>query len=113
MKKIEAIIRHFKLEDVKEAVRAINGTGMTVYEVRGFGQQKQYQGHNFATDFIPKVKVEVHADDSDVDAIVRAILANAHTGQVGDGRIIVTPAEQAYRIRTREDVAKAEGTVTG
>jgi nitrogen regulatory protein P-II 1 len=106
MKKIEAIIRHFKLEDVKEAVRAIGGTGMTVYEVRGFGQQKQYQGNDFTTDFIPKMKVEIHADDSDVDAIVRAILTNARTGQVGDGRIIVTPIEQAYRIRTREDVSR-------
>ncbi len=106
MKKIEAIIRHFKLEDVKNALteRAIHG--MTITEVRGFGRQKghteMYRGTEYAVDFVPKVKVEVVVSDAQVQAVVDCILKTAQTGQIGDGKIFVSDLRESIRIRTGE-----------
>ena len=106
MKKIEAIIRHFKLEEVKAALVASNIHGMTVSEVRGFGRQKghkeTYRGAEYTVDFMPKVKIEITVPDASVDAAVNAIVESARTGNVGDGKIFVTNIEQAIRIRTGE-----------
>jgi nitrogen regulatory protein P-II 1 len=106
MKKIEAIIRHFKVEDVKAALVSANIQGMTVSEVRGFGRQKgqkeTYRGAEYTVDFLPKVKLEVILADSVVDAAVSAIIEAAQTGNVGDGKIFVTSIDQAIRIRTGE-----------
>lgn len=106
MKKIEAIIRHFKVEDVKDALTAAGAQGMTVSEVRGFGRQKghkeQYRGAEYTVDFVPKVKVEVVVQDEDVQAAVDAILRTARTGQVGDGKIFISKLDEAVRIRTGE-----------
>jgi nitrogen regulatory protein P-II 1 len=106
MQKIEAIIRHFKLEEVKDALNAKNIQGMTVTEVRGFGRQKghteTYRGAEYAVDFLPKVKIEVVTSDSHAQEVIDAILKSARTGQVGDGKIFVTPLKTAIRIRTGE-----------
>jgi nitrogen regulatory protein P-II 1 len=106
MQKIEAIIRHFKLEEVKDALNAKNIQGMTVTEVRGFGRQKghteTYRGAEYAVDFLPKVKIEVVTSDSHAQEVIDAILKSARTGQVGDGKIFVTPLKAAIRIRTGE-----------
>jgi len=106
MKKIEAIIRHFKVEEVKAALVSADIQGMTVSEVRGFGRQKgqkeTYRGAEYTVDFLPKVKLEVILADSSVDAAVSAIIAAAQTGNVGDGKIFVTSIDQAIRIRTGE-----------
>ncbi len=106
MKKIEAIIKPFKLEDVKEALTAIGVDGMTVIEVKGFGQQKGhteiYRGSEYTIDFLPKIKIEVVVPDSTVDAAVEAILKSAKTGKIGDGKIFISNVENAYRIRTEE-----------
>ncbi len=106
MKKIEAIIRHFKLEDVKNAVNAKGIQGMTVSEVRGFGRQKghkeMFRGAEYTVDFLPKVKVELIVNDSQVDSILDAIVGAAKTGNVGDGKIFVTEVVRAVRIRTGE-----------
>ncbi len=106
MKKIETIIKPFKLEDVKEALADLGIQGMTVTEVKGFGRQKGhteiYRGSEYTVDFLPKVKLEVVTDDDRVEEIVAAIQKSAHTGKIGDGKIFVSPVEQAIRIRTGE-----------
>ena len=106
MKKIEAIVRHFKLEEVKEALNAKGVQGMTVTEVRGFGRQKghteSYRGAEYSVDFLPKVKIEVVARDSEVAAVIDVIVRAARTGQVGDGKIFIVDLAGAIRIRTGE-----------
>ena len=106
MKKLEAIIRHYKLEDVKTALTNIGVQGMTVSEVRGFGRQRghkeTYRGAEYTVDFMPNVKMEVVVPAADVDGAVTAICNAARTGQVGDGKIFVSSLEQVVRIRTGE-----------
>ncbi len=106
MKKVEAIIKPFKLEEVKEALSALGIEGMTVTEVKGFGRQKGhkeiYRGAEYVVDFLPKIKLEIVADEAKVDQIVAAIHQAARTGKIGDGKIFVLPVEQAVRIRTGE-----------
>jgi nitrogen regulatory protein P-II 1 len=106
MKKIEAVIRHFKLEEVKDALTKAGIHGMTVSEVRGFGRQKghkeQYRGAEYTVDFLPKVKMEVVVDDADAKKVIDTILQTARTGQIGDGKIFVTNLDEAIRIRTGE-----------
>ena len=106
MKKIEAIIRHFKLEDVKNALTKMGIQGMTVTEVRGFGRQKghkeQYRGAEYAVDFLPKAKVEVVVSDALAPEALKTILQTAKTGQIGDGKIFVTNLADVVRIRTGE-----------
>jgi nitrogen regulatory protein P-II 1 len=106
MKKIEAIVRHYKVEQVKEALIALGLHGMTISEVRGFGRQKgqteTYRGAEYRVDFVPKVKIEVVVDDGKLDAAVAAISKSAHTGQIGDGKIFITKLEDVVRIRTGE-----------
>ena len=106
MKKIEAIIKPFKLEDVKEALAEIGVEGMTVTEVKGFGRQKGhteiYRGSEYTVDFLPKVKFDLVVSDDRVDAAVKAIIKSAKTGKIGDGKIFVTHIEEAIRIRTEE-----------
>ncbi len=112
MKKIEAIIRHFKLEDVKEALTKIQVLGMTVTECKGFGRQKghkeQYRGAEYTVDFLPKTKLEVVVTDAQVQAAIDAIVAGARTGKIGDGKIFVSNLENVVRIRTGES---GEGAV--
>ena len=110
MKLVIAIIKPFKLDDVREALTALGVHGMTVTEVKGFGRQKGhteiYRGAEYAVNFLPKVKIEVGIDDSIEDRVIAAITNSAKTGQIGDGKIFVTPLDQAVRIRTGEtDVA--------
>jgi nitrogen regulatory protein P-II 1 len=111
MKKVEAIVRHFKLEDVKSAITEVGIHGMTVTEVRGFGRQKghkeTYRGAEYIVDFMPKVKLDVVVDDADLDKLVEAILQAARTGQVGDGKIFVSTIDQVVRIRTGEQNVEA------
>ncbi|MCC7084615.1 MAG: P-II family nitrogen regulator [Pirellulales bacterium] len=111
MKKIEAIIRHFKLEEVKDALQAKGVQGMTVTEVRGFGRQKghteTYRGAEYAVDFLPKVKLEVVVDDGAAQGVIDTIVSASRTGQVGDGKIFVTPLSDVIRIRTGETNAAA------
>lgn len=111
MKKIEAVIRHFKLEEVKDALHAKGVQGMTVTEVRGFGRQKghteTYRGAEYAVDFLPKVKVEVVVDERDAQGVIDTVVAAARTGQVGDGKIFVTALTDVVRIRTGETNAAA------
>jgi nitrogen regulatory protein P-II 1 len=106
MKKIEAIIRHFKLEDVKAALIEKGITGMTITEVRGFGRQKghteMYRGTEYRVDFVPKVKMEVVVDDAKAQLAVNAIVKAAQTGQIGDGKIFITDLSEIVRIRTGE-----------
>ena len=111
MKKIEAIIRHFKLEEVKDALNAAGVRGMTVTEVRGFGRQKghteTYRGAEYSVDFLPKVKIEVVVGDDEAQAVIAKIMSTARTGQVGDGKIFVTNLAEVVRIRTGETAAAA------
>lgn len=106
MKKIEAIIKPFKLEEVREALSEIGISGLTVAEIKGFGRQKGhtelYRGAEYVVDFLPKVKIEVVLADEIVDQAVEAIIKAAHTGKIGDGKIFVLPVEQVVRIRTGE-----------
>jgi nitrogen regulatory protein P-II 1 len=106
MKKIEAIIKPFKLEDVKEALSSLGVEGMTVSEVKGFGRQKGhteiYRGSEYTVDFLPKIKIEVVLADTQVVAAVDAIVKAAKTGKIGDGKVFVSPIENAIRIRTEE-----------
>jgi nitrogen regulatory protein P-II 1 len=106
MKKIEAIIKPFKLEDVKEALSGLGVEGMTVSEVKGFGRQKGhteiYRGSEYTVDFLPKIKIEVVLGDSQVTAAVEAIVKAAKTGKIGDGKVFVSSIENAIRIRTEE-----------
>ncbi len=106
MKKIEAIIKPFKLEDVKEALSSLGVEGMTVSEVKGFGRQKGhteiYRGSEYTVDFLPKIKIEVVLPDAGANAAVEAIVKAAKTGKIGDGKVFVSPIENAIRIRTEE-----------
>jgi len=106
MKKIEAIIKPFKLDEVKEALNAIGIQGMTICEVKGFGRQKGhkeiYRGAEYVVDFIPKIRIDIVVDDTLVDTIIKTIVQNACTGNIGDGKIFVYPVEEAVRIRTGE-----------
>ena len=111
MKKIEAIIRHFKLEDVKNGLSEAGIQGMTVSEVRGFGRQKghkeTYRGAEYTVDFLPKVRIEVVVDDDLVNKAVEIISNSARTGQIGDGKIFVTTLSEVIRIRTGETGSEA------
>lgn len=111
MKKIEAIIKPFKLEDVKEALTTLGIEGMTVSEVKGFGRQKGhteiYRGSEYTVDFLPKIKIEIVLPDSLVNAAVEAIVKAARTGKIGDGKVFILPLENAVRIRTEESGDKA------
>ena len=106
MKKIEAIIKPFKLDEVKEALQEFGIQGLSVIEVKGFGRQKGhtelYRGAEYVVDFLPKVKIEVVLDDDQVDGAIEAIIDAAKTEKIGDGKIFVSPVEQAIRIRTGE-----------
>jgi len=106
MKKLEAIIKPFKLDEVKEALSSLGVEGMTVSEVKGFGRQKGhteiYRGSEYTVDFLPKIKVEVVLADGLVAQAVEAIMQAARTGKIGDGKVFVCPIEDAYRIRTQE-----------
>ena len=106
MKKIEAIIKPFKLDEVREALSEIGVTGLTVTEVKGFGRQKGhtelYRGAEYVVDFLPKVKIELVLPAGQVEAAIDAIVRVARTGKIGDGKIFVTPVEQVVRIRTGE-----------
>ncbi|MGJ8697586.1 MAG: P-II family nitrogen regulator [Verrucomicrobiaceae bacterium] len=111
MKKIEAIIKPFKLEEVKEGLAEVNVQGMTVTEVKGFGRQKGhteiYRGSEYTVDFLPKVKIEIVVNDEDSAKVVEAIVKSANTGKIGDGKVFVSPVEEAIRIRTGETGAEA------
>ncbi|MGL4512838.1 MAG: P-II family nitrogen regulator [Lacipirellulaceae bacterium] len=111
MKKIEAIVRHYKLEDVKNALTEQGVSGMTITEVRGFGRQKghteMYRGTEYTVDFVPKVKIEVVVSDDRLQGVVDVILKSAQTGQIGDGKIFVSDLTDAIRIRTAETGADA------
>jgi nitrogen regulatory protein P-II 1 len=111
MKKIEAIIKPFKLEEVKDALSEIGIQGMTVTEVKGFGRQKGhteiYRGSEYTVDFLPKVKIEVVLSDDLAEKAIDAIVKSAKTGKIGDGKVFVLPIEQAIRIRTDETGEKA------
>jgi nitrogen regulatory protein P-II 1 len=106
MKKVEAIIRHFKLEDVKNALTEQGVQGMTLVEVRGFGRQKghteTYRGTEYAVDFVPKVKLEIAVNDDKLQKVVDTIIRLAQTGQIGDGKIFVSDLREVIRIRTGE-----------
>jgi nitrogen regulatory protein P-II 1 len=106
MKKIEAFVRHYKLEDIKTALNEKGIQGMTVTEVRGFGRQKghteMFRGTEYTVDFVPKIKIEIAVTDSHVQDVVNAITQMARTGQIGDGKIFVTDLSNAVRIRTGE-----------
>ncbi|WP_404399882.1 nitrogen regulatory protein P-II [Idiomarina seosinensis] len=111
MKKVEAIIKPFKLDDVREALSEVGIAGMTVSEVKGFGRQKGhtelYRGAEYMVDFLPKVKVEVVIADEDVDRCVEAIMETAQTGKIGDGKIFIADIERVIRIRTGEENEQA------
>lgn len=106
MKKIEAIIKPFKLDEVKEALNDLGLKGLTVVEAKGFGRQKGhtelYRGAEYVVDFLPKVKIELVLEDNQIDRAVEAIQQAAQTGRIGDGKIFITPVEEAIRIRTGE-----------
>jgi nitrogen regulatory protein P-II 1 len=107
MKKIEAIIKPFKLDEVKEALQEIGVQGLSVIEAKGFGRQKGhtelYRGAEYVVDFLPKVKIEVVIPDDILDEVIAAIIESAKTGKIGDGKIFVSEIQQAIRIRTSED----------
>jgi nitrogen regulatory protein P-II 1 len=111
MKKIEAVIKPFKLEDVKDALVAIDIAGMTISEVRGYGRQQGhtelYRGAEYVVDFLPKVKIELVVKESDLEAAVEAIATSAKTGKIGDGKIFVSSIEKTIRIRTGEEDEEA------
>jgi nitrogen regulatory protein PII len=106
MKKIEAVIKPFKLDDVKEALNEIGIQGMTISEVKGYGRQKGhkeiYRGAEYVVDFIPKIKIEIVVESNRVEAVVEKIMGAANTGKIGDGKIFVLPVETAVRVRTGE-----------
>ena len=107
MKKVEAIVKPFKLDDVREGLAEVGITGMTVTEVKGFGRQKGhtelYRGAEYQVDFLPKVKLELVVADEDCDRCIEAIMSNAQTGKIGDGKIFVSEVERVIRIRTGEE----------
>src|SRR5215469_7202968 len=104
MKKIEAIVKPFKLDEVKEALSGVGVTGMTITEVKGFGRQKGhteiYRGSEYTVDFLPKLKLEIVVGDEEANSVVEAIVRTAKTGKIGDGKVFVSPIESATRIRT-------------
>lgn len=106
MKKIEAIIKPFKLDEVKDALQEIDVQGITVSEVKGYGRQKGhtelYRGAEYVVDFVPKIKLETVVEDERVEQVIEAIIQTAHTGKIGDGKIFVSPIDDAVRIRTGE-----------
>lgn len=106
MKKVEAIIKPFKLEEVKEALSNVGIKGLTVIEVKGFGRQKGhkelYRGAEYEIEFLPKVKLEVVVPDSELESVIETIVTSARTGRLGDGKVFVSPVEEAVRIRTGE-----------
>jgi nitrogen regulatory protein P-II 1 len=111
MKKIEAIVKPFKLDEIKEALQGLEIKGMTISEVKGFGRQKGhteiYRGAEYVIDFIPKVKLELVLDDTQVPPVLKAIQESARTGKIGDGKIFVLPVEEVIRIRTGESGSSA------
>ena len=111
MKLITAIIKPFKLEEVRQSLDSIGITGMTITEVKGFGRQKGhtelYRGAEYIVDFLPKMKLEIAVDDDQVDSVIESISKSAHTGKIGDGKIFVTSLEQVIRIRTGETGSEA------
>ena len=111
MKKIEAVIKPFKLDEVKDALAEIGVEGMTVTEVKGFGRQKGhseiYRGSEYTVDFLPKIKVDVVLDDDNVEAATKAIVGAAKTGKIGDGKVFISPIEEVVRIRTDEKGGEA------
>ncbi|NNM29840.1 MAG: P-II family nitrogen regulator [Akkermansiaceae bacterium] len=111
MKKVEAIIKPFKLEEVKEALAEVGIQGMTVTEVKGFGRQKGhteiYRGSEYTVDFLPKVKIEIVVDDDEAANVAESIVKSANTGKIGDGKVFISPVEEAIRIRTGETGAGA------
>ena len=111
MKKVEAIVRHFKLEDVKNALTELGVTGMTITEVRGFGRQKghteMYRGTEYTVDFVPKIKIEVAIPEAKLRPVLDAVIRSAQTGQVGDGKIFVGDLSDVIRIRTGESGDRA------
>jgi nitrogen regulatory protein P-II 1 len=111
MKKIEAIIKPFKLDEVKDALQALDIKGLTITEVKGFGRQKGhteiYRGAEYIVDFIPKVKLELILDDGQVPTVLKTLQESARTGKIGDGKIFVLPVEEVIRIRTGESGAAA------
>lgn len=113
MKKVEIIIKPFKLEEVKEAISEVGIQGITVSEVKGFGRQKGhkelYRGAEYVVEFLPKIKLESVISDDKLEAVIKAVLAVASTGSIGDGKIFVTPVEEAVRIRTKETGDSAIG----
>ena len=113
MKKIEAIIKPFKLDEAKEALNAIGVQGLTVSEVKGFGRQKGhtelYRGAEYVVDFLPKIKLEIVVEDAQAEKVAASLQSACHTGRIGDGKIFVLPVEQAIRIRTGE---RGDGAVS-
>ena len=111
MKKIEAIVKPFKLEEVKDAISGVGVTGMTVTEVKGFGRQKGhteiYRGSEYTVDFLPKLKIEIVVEEEEADSVVDAIVKAAKTGKIGDGKVFVSTIDSAVRIRTEETGANA------
>lgn len=111
MKRVEAIIKPFKLEDVKDALSEAGITGMTVLDVKGYGRQQGhselYRGAEYVVDFLPKIKIEMVIEESDVDKVVEIITSSARTGKIGDGKIFVSPIEKIVRIRTGEEDQEA------
>ncbi|MBI1275729.1 P-II family nitrogen regulator [bacterium] len=111
MKKIEAIIKPFKLDEVKESLQEAGVAGLTVTEVKGFGRQlghtELYRGAEYVVDLLPKIKIEVIVEDAQVDKVIQAIQTTARTGRIGDGKIFVIPVEQVIRIRTGEENEEA------
>lgn len=106
MKKIEAIIKPYKLDDVKDALNGIGIKGMTISEVKGYGRQKGhtevYRGAEYVIDFLPKIKIEIIVDSDQVDQVIETVVESARTGKIGDGKIFVLPVEQIVRVRTGE-----------
>jgi nitrogen regulatory protein P-II 1 len=111
MKKIEAIVKPFKLDEVKEAISELGVVGMTITEVKGFGRQKGhteiYRGSEYTVDFLPKIKMEIVLPDSMIEGVVEAIVKAAKTGKIGDGKVFILPVDDAVRIRTAETGEKA------
>ena len=111
MKKIEAIIKPFKLEDVKDALGEVEVSGMTVSEVKGYGRQQGhselYRGAEYVVDFLPKIKIEIIVKEDDIEKAIDAIIRSARTGKIGDGKIFVSPIERVIRIRTNEENEEA------
>jgi len=111
MKKIEAIIKPFKLDEIKDALGSLGIAGMTVIEAKGFGRQKghteTYRGSEYTVDFLPKIKIELVVTDEQAEEAVDAIIKTAKTGKIGDGKVFVSPVDDAFRIRTEEKGAKA------